>query len=240
MKSSTSKSKPLIDAIIVDPTVLNTRERLTAFLESMLCKKYVTFLPSLVFSSIQKGEWDELISLLRGWEWNLDRAKSEEWFKSSDFKHKCRRLTKVCISFEKTREELSNEETELLLRVEKIIGYESPRIVELAKELITIAITKKGGIVSYTRHLKRWLKSLRKVLILEISEKTDALSAAKAEIKDVFRNAGWEGRFFVTYLNIVTALALASVLPTIINWVIDTILTTVGEQAIVGVITNGY
>ena len=235
-----SISKPLIGAIIVDPTVLNTRERLTAFLESMIYKKYVAFLPSLVSLSIQKEEWNELTNLLRGWEWNLDRAESEEWFKSSDFKRKCRRLTEVCVSFERAREELTKKERTLLLKVEKIIGYESPRIIELAKELITIAITKKGGIVSYTRHLRRWLKKFRRVVIFEISEKTDALSAAKAEIKNGIRNAGWGGRIFVTFLNITTALALASVLPTFINWAIDIILAEMGEAAIVGVITNGY
>jgi hypothetical protein len=238
MKGPTSK--PIIGAIVVDPTVLNTRERLTVFLESMVYKKHVAFLPPLIFSLIQKEEWNELVSLLRRWEWNVDKARSEEWFKSNDFKNLCRRLSEVCVSFEKVREELSPDERELLSRVRQIIGYESPEIIELAKELIEIAITTRGGIVSYTRHLKRWLKSLRGVLILEISEKADAFSAAKAEIKDIFRNAGWEGRIFVTFLNIAAALALASVLPTIFNWVIDTILTTVGEQAVVGVITNGY
>lgn len=79
-----SISKPFIGAIVIDPTVLNTRERLTAFLESMIYKKYVAFLPSLVSLSIQKEEWNELTNLLRGWEWNLDRAESEEWFRSSD------------------------------------------------------------------------------------------------------------------------------------------------------------
>lgn len=103
-----------MSSIVVDPTVLNTRERLTAFLESMIYKKYLTILPSLVSSSIQKSEWDELISLLRGWEWNLDRAKSEEWFRSPDFKRLCRQLDEVCVSFGRVREELSEEEKKLL------------------------------------------------------------------------------------------------------------------------------
>ena len=239
MENLSSKYTAL-SAIVVDLTVLNTRQRLTAFLESMVYKKYVTFLPSLVSSLIQMEEWNELVSLLRGWEWNLDKARFEEWTTSTDFKNLCRQLSEVCISFEKVREELGPEERELLLRVQEMIGYESPRMVELAKELITIAITKRGGIVSYTRHLKRWLKEFRRVMIFEITEKTDALSRAKGEIKDMIRHAGWRGRIFVTFLKIATALALTSVLPTIINWAIDTILTELGEEVIVGVMTNGY
>ena len=200
MKSSTSKS--LMGAIIVDPTVLNTRERLTAFLESMICKKYLTIIPSPISSSIGRERWDELVSLLREWEWNLGRAQSEKWFRSTDFKNLCRQLSKVCVSFKRVKEELSPEEKELLLRVQEIIGFESPRIVELAKELITIAITTKGGIFSYTRHLKRWLNEFRRVMIFEITEKTDALSRAKVEIKNRIRDAGWKRRIFVTFLSI--------------------------------------
>ena len=226
-------------SIVVDPTVLNTRRRLTAFLESMICKKYVTFLPSLIFSLIQKEEWDELASLLRRWEWNLNKARSEEWFKSNDFKNLCRQLTEVCASFERAREELSPEETELLLRVQRIIGYESPRIVELAKELITIAITKRGGIVSYTRHLKRWLKEFRRVMIFEITEKTDALSRAKTEIKNMIRNAGWKRRIFVTFLSITTGVALNSVFAPVMVWFLAEVLSELGEEVIVAVVTNG-
>ena len=231
--------KPLIGAIVVDPTVLNTRERLTAFLGSMIYRKYLAFLPSLVSSSIQLGEWDELVSLLREWEWNLDRSKSEEWFKSSDFKRLSRRLKEVCVSFEETKEELSREERDLLLKVLDIIRYDSPRVVELARELITAAITKKGAIISYTRHPKKWLKKLRRVLIFEISEKTDMLSEVKAEIKKRLRNSGWKGGIFVTLLNMATGLALTSVLPLGLHWVLASILSDLGEDVIIGVMING-
>lgn len=240
MQSSTSKT--FIDAIIVDPTILNSRERLTAFLESMIYKKYKTVLPSLISSSIQKREWDKLTTLLRRWEWGLDKVQSEEWFESADFKLFCYRLNEVCVSFERIREDLSPEERELLSRVREMLRYDSPEVVKLAKELITIAITMRGGILSYTRHLKRWLKSLRRVIILEISEKTNVLSEAKAEIKNRIRNAGWKGKVFVTSLKIATAVALSSVFPTMINWIIDSFLIEMGEEAtgiIVGVVIDG-
>ncbi|UCE16101.1 MAG: hypothetical protein JSV12_00310 [Candidatus Bathyarchaeota archaeon] len=240
MESPTSK--PLIGVIIVDPTVLNTRERLFAFLESMIYRKHIAILPSLISSSIQKGDWNELTSVLRKWEWNLDRSKSEEWFESSDFKRLCRQLDEVCVSFERIREDLSPEERELLSRVREMLRYDSPEVVKLAKELITIAITTRGGIVSYTRHLKRWLKSLRRVIILEISEKINMLSETKAEIKDKIRNAGWKGTIFVTSLEITTAVALASVFPPLINWIVDSFLIEMGEKAtelIVGVVIDG-
>ena len=228
-----------LNAIVVDPTVLNTRERLTAFLKSMICKKYLTVLPSLISSSIEKEKWDELVSLLREWEWNLGRAQSEEWFKSTDFKKLCRQLRELCLPFERVREELSPEERKLLLRVQEIIGYESPRLVELAKELITIAITKKAGIVSYTRHLKRWLKEFRRVMILEITEKTDTLSRVKTEIKNRIRIAGWERRIFVTLLSITTGVALNSVLAPVMVWLLAEILSELGEEVIVAIVTNG-
>jgi len=228
-----------MSSVVVDPTVLNTRERLTTFLESMICKKYLTILPSFISSSIQKREWDELVRLLRVWEWNLDRAQSEEWFRSADFKRLCHQLNEICVSFERVREELSPEDKELLSKVLEIIGYDSPKVVELAKELIMIAMTKKGGIISYTRHLRRWLKSLRRVLILEISEKTDALSAAKAEVKKRIRKTGRKGRIFVTFVNLTVAVALTTVLPPMINQVMDTIITELGEEVIVCVVTDG-
>jgi len=228
-----------MDVLIVDPTTLNTRERLMSFLESLVYKRYTTFLPSLMSSSIQKEEWDELANLLRAWEWNLSQPQAEEWFKSSDFKNLCRRLNEVCISFEKAKEDLNDEERMLLSRALKALGRASPKIVELAKELVIVAITKKGGILSYTRHLKRWLKSLKGILILEISEKTDALSRAKEELKNRIHAAGWRGRIFVTFLNIITAVTLASILPPVINWVVDTIVTELGEEVIVGLVTNG-
>lgn len=234
-----STSKRTIGVVAVDPTILNTRERLTAFLESMICKEGTVFLPSLISSFIQKRKWDELVGLLRGWEWNLDKSKSERWFESRDFKSLCHRLNAVCLSFERIREELGAEERELLSRVLDTIGYESPSLIELAKELLAIAVTKKGRIVSYTRHLKRWLKSLRKVLILEISEKTNALAQVKADIKSRIRRAGWKGRVFVTSLTMITALALVWALPPLVNWALDTVIAELGEGIIVGVITNG-
>lgn len=237
MKSSTSKF--LVGTIVVDPTVLNTRERLTAFLESMICKKYLTVIPSPISSLIGRERWDELISLLREWEWNLGRAQYERWFRSTDFKNLCRQLSEVCVSSERVKEELSPEEKELLLRVQELIGFESPRIVELAKELITIAITTKGGIFSYTRHLKRWLKELRRVMIFEITEKTDALSRAKAEIKNRIRNARWKRRIFVTFLSITSGVVLGSALAPLMIWILAEILSELGEEIIVAVVTNG-
>ena len=228
-----------ISSIVVDPTVLNTRRRLTTFLESMVCKKYVTFLPSLIFSLIQKEEWNELVSLLRKWEWNLEKARFEEWSKSTDFKNLCRQLSEVCVSFERVREELSPEERELFSRVQEIIGYESPEIVELAKELIEIALTKKGGIVSYTRHLKTWLKEFRRVMVFEITEKTDALSRAKTEIKNRIRKAGWKKRIFVTFLSLTTGVALNSVFAPLMIWFLAEVLSELGEEVIVAVVTNG-
>ncbi len=227
-------------SIILDPTVLNTKERLTSFIESRINEEYQIFLPSLISGFIQNEKWDDLVSLLRGWEWNLARSKSEEWFRSSNFKNLCIRINEVCISFEKVREELSSEEKELLSLILEIIKYDSPKLVELAKELITIAITKKAGIFSYTRHLKRWLMSLRRVVILDISERTNVLSEAKADIKYRIRNTRWWGKVFVIFLNITTALALTSIFPTAFNWAIGTTLAELGEHLIVGLVTDGY
>lgn len=226
-------------AVVVDPTILNTRERLKVFLESMIFKEYSSFLPSAISSLIKEGKWDELVALLRQWEWNLDSRKSEEWFNSYDFKDLCKQLNEVCISYENIEEELSQSERKTLSIVRDILGPESPILVDLAKELVTIATTKQAGIVSFTRHLKRWLKSLRGVLILEISEKTSAISAAKADIKKRFRDAKRKGKVFVTFLSIVATVALTGVLPSGFNWVLGTILTSLGEKVIVGLIING-
>ncbi len=72
--------------------------------------------------------------------------------------------------------------------------FREKTIVKDAQELVTIATTKQAGIVSFTRHLKRWLKSLRGVLIMEISERTNAIAAVKADIKKRFHNSKSEGR----------------------------------------------
>lgn len=221
------------------PSILNTRERLRVFLESLIFEKYVCFLPSLIDSLIKEEKWKELVNLLRRWEWNLDRRKSDKWFASSEFKDLCRKLSAVCISFEKIEKELTEDEKKTFSIVRDILGSESPTLVDLAKELVEIAITKRVGLLSFTRHLKRWLKSLRAVLILEISEKTDALSQAKQEFKARLRNAGWKRHFYVTFLSIVTSLGLKSVLPLMIHWTIDTTLKVVANKVIVGVIVNG-
>lgn len=239
--SKTPSNMPFFpSSIIIDPTVLNTRKRLSTFLESVIYNDYLTVLPSFISSLIQREKWDKLVNLLREWEWNLDRTESEEWFSSADFKHFCRQLDKVSVSFDKVMEELSSEEKELSSKILKFFRHDSPQVVRLAKELITVAIIKKGGIISFSRHLRKWLKSLRRVLILEISEKTNVLSAIKAEIKSRLSHAGWRGRVFITILNITTALALAKVFPMISDWTINTILTELGEEVIVGIITNGH
>lgn len=235
-----SKSeKPSISSIVLDPTVLNTRERLTAFIESMIYKEYETILPSIISSLIQEEEWNQLVSILRGWEWNLDRTLSEEWFESADFKNLCRHLREVCISPERVRQKLSPEERDLLLKAEELTKHESAEIVGLARELITIAVTKKAGIVSYTRHLKRWLKKFRRVIIFEITEKTDALSRAKAQIRDGIRGAGWKGRIFVIFLSVTVGVALENALPAVIVWLLAEIFKELGEEVIVGLITDG-
>jgi hypothetical protein len=227
------------NAIIVDPTVLNTRERLKVFLESMIFKSYTSFLPSAIGSLIKEGNWNDLIALLRQWEWTLDRRKSEEWFGSPDFKVLCKRLVEVCVSFENIKEELSPVERDTLSVVHAILGSESPIIVDLAKELVEAAITKRASIFSYTRHVKRWLKSLRRVIILEISEKTDVLAQAKKGIKTRLRNAGWRGSIYVLLLNISTGLVLTSALPPTLSPYIASILTDIGEDVVVVVMMNG-
>ena len=62
----------------------------------------------------------------------LERAKSEEWLRSADFKRLCHKLNAICVSFERVKEEISPEDKELLSRVLEIIGHGSPRIVEFA------------------------------------------------------------------------------------------------------------
>lgn len=227
------------NAVVVDPTVLNTKERLRVFLESMIFKDYTSFLPSAISSLIREENWDELVTLLRQWEWTLDRKRSDEWFSSSEFKDLCRRLDKVSISFESLRNELSQDQRKTLSIVRDILGPDSPTIVDLAKELVMIATTKQAGIVSFTRHLKRWLKSLRGVLVLEISEKTGAISSAKVDIKKRFRSLKLKGRVFVTFLTIAPALVLTAALPPGFNAILGTILTSLGEKLIVGLIING-
>lgn len=233
---TTSQTK----VVIIDPSVLNTRERLRVFLESLIFKEYLSLLPSSISSLIKEEKWDKLVNLLRRWEWNLDRRKSDEWFASSEFKDLCRKLNAVCISFEQIKKELTGDERKILSIVRDILGPESPILVDLAKELVEIAITKQAGIFSFTRHFKRWLKSLRAVLILEISEKTDALSQAKREFKVRLRNSGWGHHFYIIFLRIVTSLGLKTVLPTIIHWTIDTALKAVANYIIVGVIIDGF
>lgn len=226
-------------AVVVDPTVLNTKERLKVFLGSLIFKDYTSFLPSAISSLIREESWDELVTLLKQWEWTLDRRKSDEWFGSSEFKDLCRRLDEVSTSFEKVREELSQDQRKTLSIVRDILGPESPTIVDMAKELVAIATTKQAGIVSFTRHLKRWLKSLRGVLILEISEKTGAISTAKADIKNRFHILKLRGRVFVTFLTLAPALVLTAALPPGFNAILGTILTSLGEKLIVGLIING-
>jgi len=226
-------------AVVIDPTVLNTKERLGAFLESMIFKDHTSFLPSAISSLIREENWDQLVTLLRQWEWTLDREESNEWFSSSEFKDLCRRLCEVSISFENVREELSQDQRKTLSIVRDILGPESPEIVDLAKELVTIATTKQAGIVSFTRHLKRWLKSLRGVLIMEISERTDTIAAAKADIKKRFHNLKSKGRLFVTFLRLVPALALTAAIPLGFNMFLGVILASLGEALIVGLIIDG-
>jgi hypothetical protein len=231
--------KSQTNAIVVDPTVLNTRERLKVFLESMIFKSYTSFLPSAIGSLIKKEKWNELIALLRQWEWTLDRRKSEEWFGSTEFKVLSKRLLEVCISFENIKQELSPKERKMLSVVHAILGSESPIIVDLAKELVETALTKHASILSYSRHLKRWLKSLRRVIILEISEKTDALAQAKKDIKAKLHNAGWKGSIYVSLLNITTGLVLTGTLPSTLSPYIASILTDIGEDIVVIILMNG-
>jgi len=239
MKISTFIAEGQTKAVVIDPTVLNTNERLRAFLESMIFKDYASFLPSSVRSLIREENWDDLVILLRQWEWTLDRKRSDEWFSSSEFKDLCRRLDEVSISFKNVREELSQDQRKTLSIVRDILGPESPEIVDLAKELVTIATTKQAGIVSFTRHLKRWLKSLRGVLIMEISERTDTIAAAKADIKKRFHNLKSKGRLFVTFLRLVPAFALTAAIPLGFNIFLSTALASLGETLIVGLVIDG-
>lgn len=228
-----------IKAIVVDPTVLNTRERFRVFLESLIFKEYSSFLPSSISSLIREERWDELVDLLRKWEWNLDIRKTDKWFSSDEFKDLCRKLEEVCISSDEIREELSPEERRMLSILRDILGLESPILVDLAKELVTIAITKQAGIISFTRHLRRWLKSLRGILILEISEKTDMLSQAKEGIKMKLKKAGWKGHIYITFLEIIPSLALKSILPSMIHWTVDFALQKMSSKFIVSVTVDG-
>ena len=135
------------EVVIVDPSILNTRERLRVFLESLIFEKYVCFLPSLIDSLIKEERWKELVDVLRRWEWNLDRRKSDKWFASSEFKDFCRKLSAVCVSFEIIEKELTEDEKKTLSIVRYILGSESPTLIDLAKELVEIAITKEAGLL---------------------------------------------------------------------------------------------
>lgn len=230
------------NSIVVDPTVLNTRRRLNSFLESLLYKRYVAFLPSSLSSLIQMENWKELIILLRRWEWNLDKSRFEEWFDSREFRDSCHRLSEVCVSFERVSNQLTEEERTILSRVQRVLGQESPRIVELAKELVTIATTKNAGIISFSRHIKRWLKNLRRTLIIEITEKTGTFSKAKKAIKDKLKNYGLKGKVFVFFLSVAIGIALenlVTVIPVTIALLLKEFLKESGEEVIVAVLTNG-
>jgi len=76
-------------------------------------------------------------------------------------------------------------------------------------------------------------------MIFEISEKTNAISRAKADIKNRIRNAGWRRRIFVFFLSITSGVILGSALAPVMILILAEILSELGEEVIVAVVTNG-
>ena len=199
--------------ISLDPTVFNSRHRLSSLLESRLIQERKLVIPTLINSLIVDQKWEELSSLLRRWEWNASRPRLREWHASADFKRKCKTLVEVCLPYNQIMRELSREEEELLSKVSSALKTESPRVVEIAKEIVRGAVIKKAPHFSYTKHARRWFKELRNVLIMEISDATNSASKAKKGIKLEIERAGWKGYVTVFFFELVADSALATVIP---------------------------
>jgi len=228
-----------IKSIVLDPTVLNTENRLTSFLKSEIYEDYIVFLPNSIKSLIFEENWNELIGLLRPWEWNLNKEEKEKWFETNNFKEACKELLGVCASFGED-ERLGTVEKETASIVRGILGEGSPKEIDVAKELVVIATTKQAGILSFAQHPRRWLKSLRAVVILEITEKTNSLSAAKAKIKKKLRDGGLKTKIYVWIFQIVNTLVLfPALIPAQLGPELSRLLSFLGQKALMGLVIDG-
>jgi hypothetical protein len=224
----------VFQGIIVDPTVLNDAEKLRSFLKSMLHKEYKIAISSDIYFSIKNGEWDELSKLLRNWQWNTGKEELLEWHRSQEFRALCEDFVSLVLPCSYVLEDLNDEEKRILKEVSEIIEPGSPRVVKIVKEFIKTSVVKRFPILSYTKHARRWFKSCKNVIIMEITDAKNSVSQAKENIKRRVEEAGWNGFIFVSIFGLVAGVVLESVLPQPFGKIIGT-----SGGLVVGVIANG-
>jgi len=179
--------------ILIDPTPLNDERRLDAFLKGNLQKEYNIGISSDIYHLIKEEKWKDLSEVLASWEWNVRRARLIEWHRSERFYKMCRRLAEVVSPCTSIMAELTEEEKSLFSKVSEMIGPASPRMVEMAKELIMTSVAKKYPILSYTRHSRNWFKKCGSVVLLQIHDARNMVHNIKKNIKTKIRDAGWTG-----------------------------------------------
>lgn len=226
----------LYEGIIVDPTVFNDAERLRVFLRSKLSEDYTVAIASEIYFTIADELWEDLSALLSSWEWNVKRDKLTEWHKSPEFHDLCKEVIGLVIPCGQIMEEISNEERQLQQQVSKTIEQGSPRIVDIVKEFITTSIVKKFPVLSFTRHARRWFKTCKNVVIVEISDAKNSVSKAKRGIKMRVDRAGWRGYIFLFIFSLVADRLLETALPQPVGAVIG---KTSAGSFLIGVLADG-
>jgi hypothetical protein len=226
----------MFQGIVVDSTVFNDAERLRSFLKSVLTKEYKIAIASDIYFGIKNGKWDELSELLINWEWNVKKEKLVIWHKSQEFRALCKDVIGLVVPCASVLEKLNDDERDILQRVSRIVEPNSPRMVRIAKEFVLTSVVKKFPILSYTKHAKRWFKSCKNVIIMEIADAKNSVSRAKRDIKRKVEEAGWYGYVGLFIFGLVADRALESALPPPIGALIG---NAAAGSFIIGVLANG-
>jgi hypothetical protein len=220
--------------IVIDPTVFNAAERLRLIPE-VLAREYRVGISSDIYFMVEGEEWEDLSEVLRNWEWNRRRQELAEWHHSRKFKAMCGEVLSRVVPCSSLLQDLNEEEKKRKQKFESTV-WGSPRIVEIAKELVKISTVKSSPVLSFTRHAKRWFKTCRNVLILDIADAWNSTSEAKKRLKKRVTEAGWEGYLVVFFFGLTTDKILESLLPPPVGSIIG---FTSGGSFVVGVLADG-
>lgn len=109
-------------------------------------------LPTSIYNALKEEDRQEILLILKKWQWRLPIAEASEWIKSPEFAQETSNLIETSSPASK------------LWRLET-----DPSIVEeIAMEIREVAVKFKAPLIASSRSFKRWL-SKKAVTILEVT-----------------------------------------------------------------------
>lgn len=143
----------LSQSFIVDPSIISRPYgfHMLRFLKDRYNPSDV-ILPTSVYNALKEGSHEEILLILKKWQWRLPISEANEWIKSPKFTEEVSNLI-----------EISSPASEFW-RLEI-----DPSIVEeIAMEIREVAVKLKAPLIANSRSFKRWL-SKKAVTILEVT-----------------------------------------------------------------------